>query len=183
MCHYANPQGNRVFSEIYKDVDTHTGKSIKDALSCADYITFQYGLNEIITDDTKIGDRDSTSLSTLWGAWNTVLSSVLEWNPDVKIGIIISDAWMTQNGNATKTYTALKEIAEWWGIPVLDMKEDTNCPMMMSGRELTGVNPYAVARRDAAFKRTNETGEINAHPNQTAHNYRSTVIENFLRSL
>jgi len=50
----------------------------------------------------------------------------LNWNPYVKIGIIIADAW-------TPIWQAnlLKNIGQAWGIPVLDLKYGTNMPTMM----------------------------------------------------
>lgn len=74
----------------------------------------------------------------------------------------------------------LVEIAEYWGIPYLDLKESTSVPMGLSGRLPSGsVNPEAVTLRTNAFRVSSSDGR----PNEKAHAYRSTYIENFLRSL
>jgi hypothetical protein len=102
-----------------------------------------------------------------------VLTSILTANPNVKIGIIIADAWMNQT-----YHDALIEIANYWGIPYLDLKDGENVPLMIGGR-LGDTSPTAVSLRNATFK----VSESDSHPNVVAHKYRSTVIENFLRSL
>lgn len=67
-----------------------------------------------------------------------------------------------------------------WDFPYLDLKESTSVPMGLSGRLPSGsVNPEAVTLRTNAFRVSSSDG----HPNEKAHAYRSTYIENFLRSL
>lgn len=144
-----------------------------------DYIILQFGLNEfnIADSDTTKGDKDSTDTTTMWGAWNTVLGYLIENHPTARIGIIMSDAWMPQS-----YYTALKEICEWWGIPLLDLGGDPNVPVMNSGRRAGSgliLNPKVVELRNATFY--NADGD--AHPNDKGHEWRSTVIENWIRSL
>ena len=138
-----------------------------------DYVTLAFGLNEANLTAEQIGTSADTTNATLWGAYNTVLESIITANPLVKIGIIITDAWMTQT-----YHDALVEIAKYWGIPYLDLKNGEQVPMMIDG-ELREHSTVAQSLRDAAFQITN----ANAHPTPKAHEYRSTVIENFLRSL
>lgn len=138
-----------------------------------DYITLMYGLNETGLTNTEIGTKVDTTNSTLWGAYNVVLTSILTANPHVKIGIIISDAWMTQT-----YHDALIEIANYWGIPYLDLKNGEEVPLMIGGR-FRETSPTAVDARNTAFK----CSASDAHPNVEGHKYRSTVIEQFLRSL
>jgi hypothetical protein len=102
-----------------------------------------------------------------------VLESILTANPTVKIGIIISDGWLSK-----KYHDVLIEIAKYWAIPYFDLRDGENVPMMIGGK-LDSVNPTAKALRDNAFR----VSSTNGHPNVKAHEYRSTVIENFLRSL
>ncbi len=73
------------------------------------------------------------------------------------------------------------KIAEYYGIPYLDLKGDPKVPMMIGGRypSLGKVSPEAVKQRNKAF----QISETDSHPNPKAHLYRSTIIENFLRSL
>lgn len=139
----------------------------------ADYITLCYGLNEESRIPDHIGTKESTELDTLWGAWNFSLEYLITNMPYAKIGIIIADAWTSQTMHDT-----LVEIAKWWGIPYLDLKEDPQVPMGLQGRLPSGsVSSKATKLRQAAFAASD------AHPNKKAHEYRSTIIENFLRSL
>lgn len=138
-----------------------------------DYITLQFGLNETGLTTEQIGTKTDSNNTTLWGAYNVVLEDILTKNPTVKIGIIISDAWMTQS-----YHDALVEIAKYWGIPYLDLKDGINVPMLINGR-LAENSTVAQTIRNNAFK----VASNNSHPNLKGHEYRSTIIENFLRSL
>ena len=139
----------------------------------ADYITLCYGLNEESRIPDHVGTKTSTELDILWGAWNFSLEYLITNIPYAKIGIIIPDAWCSQTMHDT-----LAEIAEWWAIPYLDLKEDPQVPMGLGGRLPAGsVSDKAKELRQAAFAASDN------HPNEKAHEYRSTYIENFLRSL
>ena len=137
-----------------------------------DYITLAFGLNEWDLTAEQIGTSADTTNETLWGAYYVVLTSILTNNPKVKIGIIVSDAWMSQS-----YHDALIEIAKYWGIPYLDLKNGEEVPMMIDG-ELRTHSAVAQQLRDSVFQITS-----NNHPTLEGHEYRSTVIENFLRSL
>lgn len=144
-----------------------------------DYIILQFGLNEsnIADSDTTKGTKDSTDTTTMWGAWNTVLGYLIENHLTARIGIIMSDAWMPQS-----YYITLKEICEWWGIPLLDLGGDPNVPVMNGGRRAGSglvLNPKVAELRNATFY--NADGDT--HPNDKGHEWRSTVIENWIRSL
>lgn len=140
----------------------------------ADYITLSFGLNE--AEYANLGTETSTDPSTLWGAYNTVLEHLITQNPYVKIGIIIPDAWMNVDMRNT-----LVTIAKYWGVPYLDLKGDPSVSLMMGGRydAVGGVNATVKRLRENAF----QVSALNTHPNLRAHEYRATVIENFLRSL
>lgn len=139
----------------------------------ADYVTLMFGLNEVNLTDEQIGTKDDLVNVTLWGAYNIVFEHFLTNMPYAKIGVIIPDAWMTERYS-----NVVKEICSYWGIPCLDLKNDPAVPMGIYGR-FGATNARAVELRDSAFKVT----DSNAHPNVKAHEYRSTIIENFLRSL
>ena len=135
-----------------------------------DYITLMFGLNE---SNREPGTKDSTDDSTIWGAYNKVLEYLIETNPFAKIGIIISDAWLSKTQHDTQI-----EIAKYWGIPYLDLKgEDT--PLLIGGKYNTELNPKAISLRNNAFQMSSS----DSHPNPKANEYRSTIIENWLRSL
>lgn len=143
-----------------------------------DYLTIMFGLNENDIADTPetLGDENSSDDTTWWGAWNKVLKYYITNMPNCKIGIIIADSWLSE-----KLRDATIKIAEYYGIPYLDLKGDPKVPMMIGGRysSLGEVSPEAVKQRNKAFQISDE----DKHPNPKAHIYRSTIIENFLRSL
>lgn len=146
-----------------------------------DYIILQFGLNEfsiVDSPDTK-GTKESVDTSTMWGAWNVVLEYLITNHPKARIGVIMSDAWMPQS-----YYETLKEICEWWGIPLLDLGGDANIPVMNSGRRVgcgLTLNPKVTELRNREFYQNFESGD--AHPNDVGHEWRSTVIEDFIRRL
>lgn len=144
--------------------------------SDCDYITLQFGLNELNLTTEQIGTSADTTNETLWGAYNVVLTSILTANPMAKIGIIISDAWMCNN---TTYYDALIDIAEYWGIPYLDLSGgNVEVPVMINRRGT--VSTFSKETRANAMAINYPS---NPHPTPEGHKYRSTVIENFLRSL
>lgn len=136
----------------------------------ADYITLMFGLNETGLTDEQIWTKTDTDNTTLWGAYNIVFKHFLTNMPLAKTGVIIADAWMNE-----KYANAVKEICKNWGIPVLDLKFDTSITAGISGR--TGMNSEAISLRDKVFALSNN------HPSVEAHEYRSTIIEHWLRSL
>lgn len=137
----------------------------------ADYITLMFGLNDI---NAPIGTIDDSDNTTVMGAWNVVLEYLIEHHPFAKIGIIISDAWLNQ-----ELYNALIEISKAWGVPYLDLKNDEKVPLGIGGRLNIPVKQKAKDLRNNTF----QMGTSDSHPNPKAHEYRSTIVENFLRSL
>lgn len=140
----------------------------------ADYVTIAFGLNESDMTQQQIGSKTDTTNETLWGAYNVVLTSILTANPLAKIGIIITDAWITQT-----YHDALIEIAKYWGVPYLDLRDGVQVSMLIGGR----LSDHSTA---AATLKTNAmaiNGTTNEHPNPLGHKYRSTIIEAFLRTL
>lgn len=137
----------------------------------ADYITLMFGLNET---SAPIGTIDDTDNTTVMGAWNVTLEYLIETHPFAKIGIIISDAWLSKD-----LYNALIDISKSWGIPYLDLKNDEKVPLCIGGRLDIPVKQKAKDLRNNAF----QMSETDSHPNPKTHEYRSTIVENFLRSL
>jgi hypothetical protein len=141
----------------------------------ADIITLSWGLNEI---NVALGDSSSSDDTTLWGAFNEVISWILTNIPSCKIGIIISDGWMTE-----RIANAEKEIGAFWGIPVLDLKYDVNIPLGISSSAFDVPQPRPNTSILAQEKRNEAFRDETNHPNAAAHEYRSTFIENWLKSL
>jgi len=139
----------------------------------ADYITLCFGLNEV---NAALGTLSDTTNETVIGAWNVVLEYLITNMPYAKIGIIIPDAWTSQ-----AMRDALISVAHYWGIAYLDLKGDDKVPLLISSKLGYTVNSRAVSLRQQAFCVNASIGDT--HPNLKGHEYRSTIIENFLRSL
>lgn len=157
----------------FSNPNTTTYNYTQIANDC-DYITLAFGLNESGLTSEQIGTKTDTTNATLWGAYNVVLEAILTANPSVKIGIIISDAWLSQT-----YHDALIEIAKYWGVPYLDLRDGEEIPMMIGG-ELRKHSSKAATLRNSVFAIGGTSG---GHPTPKGFEYRSTVIENFLRSL
>ncbi len=139
-----------------------------------DYITLCFGIND---DDahqkSPLGDINDTGNTTFFGAWNTVLEYLLTRFPYAKIGVIVP------NG-CTKTYTdAIRAVSRKWGIPYLDIPGDYAVPLMNRVSEKGEVCDLARKLRYDNFS----VSDKNRHPNARAHEFESTFIEHWLRSL
>ena len=153
------------------DLNAFSLNRYKEIPSDTDYITLQFGLNDV---SAPIGTIDDTDNTTEMGAWNVVLKYLIENHPYAKIGIIISDAWLS-----SELRDAIIQCAEAWGIPYLDMRGGVQVPLGIGGKLGVSIKSDAINARNAAFQIAAE----NSHPNPKAHEYRSTFIENFMRSL
>lgn len=137
--------------------------TLSGEISSADYMTLMFGLNDSGTG--HIGLSTDVCLSTMWGAWNNILSVVLSCNPAIKIGIISPDGWMNESFK-----NAQKAIGKAWGIPVLDLKSE-DVPFQ-SGTRHYDMNPYAVSQRNKVM----QLSAINSHPSLLGQRYRSSLI-------
>lgn len=136
----------------------------------SDYITLAFGIND--ASRTNLGTIDDTTNETFYGAWNVVLDYFLQNAPFAKVGIII----YTPN---QQYHDAIVAIAKKWGKKVLDFSgEDSNLPWFMPER--IGMS----AEINAKYKELYRVSDTNkGHPSWQAHEFESTIIENFLRSL
>lgn len=150
-------------SSFYQKVAT-----LSNEISSADYMTLMFGLN----DSGPIGISADNDPTTMCGAWNNILSTILSCNPSIKIGIISPDGWLSEN-----LRNAQHVIGKAWGIPVLDLKSE-NVPFQ-SGSRPYEMNPYAISQRNSVM----QIGSGSTHPSILAQQYRSTVIQNFMKSL
>lgn len=141
----------------------------KEAPFQPDYITLMFGLNEV---NAKLGTKTSTDVKTVWGAYNQVMRYLIVTYPLAKIGIIISDSWMTNELADT-----LIDIARYWGVPYLDLKRDPKITKMLG--------TDGVVKQEAASIRHNAlvSPKDDDHCGVVGHEYRSTIIEHWLRSL
>ena len=73
----------RCISRIFSGLNETSEEAI--AIANSDYITLSFAQNE--PGNALAGDSSSTDITTIWGAWNVVLTKILTWNPKIKIGI------------------------------------------------------------------------------------------------
>ena len=152
-----------------------------------DYITIYLGINdshhapgsgggdgEDNTGEIPIGTITDNTTSTYYGAWNVVLSWLIENRPFAHIGIIVS------NGCDTADYrTAQLAIARKYGIPFIDLNGDDNTPFMI--RSMNGNIPSAIRSIRTQAQAVNYPD--NTHPNDAAHEFESYFIESFLERI
>lgn len=157
---YLEGRTNDFSSAVYKNIDAD-----------ADYITLQFGINDL-NYAAPVGTIDDTTNTTFYGAWNVVLEHIIVNHPTAKLGIIVT------NGSSLPYVEATIAIAEKWGIPYLNMANGVLVPTMLrSNKKLPAsvvnakINAFAVDPKS------------DTHPNALAHEYESTFIEHFLRSL
>lgn len=151
-----------------------------------DYITIYLGINDSHHEHGKGGDgEDPTGViplgtiedettATYYGAWNVVLRWLIVNRPFAHIGIIVS------NGCDRPAYrTAQIEVATKFGIPYIDLNGDRFTPVMIRSQnpDISDEVKEIVKLKQAVNYPTN------THPNDTAHEYESYFIENFLRSI
>ena len=153
-----------------------------------DYITIYLGINdshhapassggdgEDNTGEIPLGTATDSTTATYYGAWNVVLSWLRENRPFAHIGIIVS------NGCDTADYrTAMIAMAKKYGIPYIDLNGDERTPAMIRPQNNDIPSTVKNIIRDA--QAVNVAGG-NTHPNNNAHRFESTFIENFLCSI
>lgn len=141
----------------------------------ADYITIMLGINDKLQ-GIPVGTLEDNTNTTFCGAYNIALAHIIENHPFAHIGIIVS------NGTNEEIMEATRNIAEWWGLPYLDF----GSPQVPLFNRYTGknVNPEVVKIREKNFCISSDgVTPTNAHPNTKAHEYESTFIEAWLRTL
>lgn len=161
MCNISGTRENAFSNGIYLNIPED-----------ADYITLKFGINDV-NYDSPVGDIDDTDTSTFCGAWNVVLEHIIANHPYAKIGIIVT------NGATAKYTEPTRLIARKWGIPTLDEAADYNVPLLNRVNEKTDICKTAITIRNEAFR----VSETDRHPNDKSHEYESTFVEHFLRSL
>jgi lysophospholipase L1-like esterase len=152
----------------------------------ADYITIYLGINdgnhyagssqdeEDTTGYIGLGAIDDNTTATYYGAWNVVLSWLMANRPFAHIGIIISNGCLNADW-----MNAQIAIANKYGLPYLNLNGDERCPAMIRSQ-----NPNIPASVKAIIKNKQAVDpDSNTHPNDDAHIFESTFIENFLRSI
>lgn len=140
----------------------------------ADYITLWFGINDE-HHSIPIGTIDDTTNETFYGAWNVVMDYLLNNHPNAKIGIVITNGCLN-----TEYPIAIREIAQKWGVGYLDLNGDYKIPLMLRVSEKPKI-PSSVHLKIA--QKQSVLYGTNGHPNAEAHEYQSTFIEAWLRTL
>jgi hypothetical protein len=142
--------------------------------SDADYITLWFGINDSHM-NVPIGAINDNVNTTFYGAWNIVLEYIISNHPNAKIGIVIS------NGCDTTAYPiATRAIARKFGLSYLDLNGDYKIPLMLRTNEKTDISASVL---QAILEKQSVSYPDNQHPNDAAHEYQSSFIESWLRSL
>lgn len=147
-----------------------------------DYITLMFGINDS-GNSCPIGTIDDADNTTFYGAWNVVLEYFITNFPYAHIGIIVGPGMQTTQG---KLYAEAEiAVAKKWGIPYLNIQFESggeNIPLMLRTSN-PDVSATAKALRNSQQYVNNVEGSINMHPNEKAHEFESTFIEAWLRTL
>ncbi len=141
----------------------------------ADYITIMLGINDKVQGLT-VGTLEDSTDSTFCGAFNIAMEHILENHPLAHIGIMVS------HGTNAEIMEATRGIAQRWGVPYLDY----GSPQVPLMNRYTGRNVCAKAQqiREKNFCVISDgITPTNSHPNTAAHEYESTFIEAWLRTL
>ncbi len=141
----------------------------------SDYITLKFGINDN-NYSSPLGNIDDADNTTFYGAWNIVLDWLTQKFPIGKIGIIITNGITDDAGKAYLDATIA--VARKWGIAYLDEVNDDKIPLLLRVKR-DNLSDVAYIRKLETFR----VSETNLHPNAACHEYESTFVENFLRSL
>lgn len=139
----------------------------------ADYITLYFGINDE-NHSAPIGTINDNVNTTFYGAWNIVLSYLINNYPNAKIGIIIT------NNTLNSSYTdAEKAIAKKYGIGILNFADNEEMPYIYRQFLRTSIPNNIRSIYDNRFR----VGATNSHPNVAMHERESYIIEQWLLSL
>lgn len=145
----------------------------------ADYIIIRLGINDAPSHaGVPLGTIDEADNTTFYGAWNVVMSHIISNHPYAKIGIIIPNGMEQQNGIDEPYAEAIREIAVKYGVPYLDIDKGEQVPLMHRTNK-TNVADFIKQIRLERFRCT----EKDTHPNPKAHEYESTFIEAWMKTL
>lgn len=146
-----------------------------------DYITIWFGWNDcglIASETNQLGNIDSTDTTTFYGAWNTVMSYLVNNYRKAKIGLIVPYVSITydQQELGANIRKAVRDIAQKYGVTCLDLYSD-NVPLFYNREPSSNVNSTASKRKRDMFLADG------CHPNENGYDFLATIYENFLRSL
>ena len=146
---------------------------IEEDSSFTGYITLWFGINDSAR--CYLGTIDDTGLTTFYGALNWSASTLISKFPLAHIGFVVS------NRCETDFQQAVRDVATKYGIPYLDMVSDVKIPTV--GGDRKNQTPAIASQLYQRWSNIFCVSSTNRHPNEKAHEYQSTFIENWLRSL
>lgn len=141
----------------------------------ADYITIYLGINDV-NYDIPLGTIEDATVETYCGAYNVVLSWLRANRPFAHVGIIVTNGTGSNGNERTLAQIAL---AKKYGYPYINLNGDERTPAMI--RSTNPDIPAAIKQNILNAQAVNPSS--NTHPNDAAHAFESTFIENFLKSL
>ena len=137
-----------------------------------DYLIIWFGWND--STYGVVGTINDATNETFMGAYNVVLPYLINKYPYAKIGIVVP--YMPNDTNAMTYSNAVHQIANKWGIGVFDIQK-AGTPLYYRKDPDVGVDPAIVTARRATFQANG------AHPNSRGHQYLSTMMEAWMRTL
>nr|DAW78863.1 MAG TPA: GDSL like Lipase Acylhydrolase [Caudoviricetes sp.] len=155
---------NRKFESIPNDVD---------------YITIWFGINDkghgiqIGTSTDKVEVWSNEKAGSTGAAFNYIFEWIFTNRPFAHVGVIVTDFAEQERRNV------IIECCKRWGVAFLDLYSPT-VPMIRTRGEQIELDPKIKEIRDKQFSLN---GVKDMHPNNKAHQWQSTIIENFMRSL
>lgn len=163
-------------------INPFSGTRYTEIPTDADYITLMFGINDS-GHNVPLGTINDTDNTTFYGAWNVVLEYFINNFPFSHIGIIVGPGMQTANGQ--QYANAEIEIAKKWGIPYLNIQFESGgekIPLMLRTSN-SDVSASVKALRNTQQYVNPSTETPNYHPNEKAHEFESSFIEAWLRTL
>lgn len=128
-----------------------------------DYLTIWFGFNDGAY--AQVGTINDTEDTTFYGAYKKVLDYYLTTYPTKKIGLVVP---YMSNGDFQD---AVRNLSKMYGVPCLDLPDYNQCSIVWGS-----ANTAQTARKNALTY-------DGTHPNQTGHEFISSMYEAFLRRL
>ena len=149
------------------------------AIEGHDYALIWFGWNDHAYCD--LGAYDGTDETTTLVAYRMTLEYVPENYPDTKVAVIIPYLWERnvdpQGHTVMQMLDGIKAVCELYDVPYLDLPQYDFLPSWGSDCPNTSEMKLIWEENQAIY--TSDS----LHPNELGHEYLSTVIEEFLRTL
>lgn len=137
-----------------------------------DYLIIWFGWNDSAYG--TLGTIDDATNATYCGGYNVVMQYLINKYPHAKIGIVLP--YIYNDTLADKYAEATRQIAEKWGVGIFDI-QGKGTPLYYRKDSDVSVEASVVTARRNTFQ------AAGAHPNHIGHEYLSTMIEAWVRSL